>query len=472
MKARRLLFLLSIFFILTSCAALLEAPSQSSGVSMARLLFYAHSTSLAPDDIEFKISKMTLKGADGKSVSVFDESIIVSAGKLTSRQMLLRDAAVPPGSYSGAEIFISSASIRSAEGMANLSIPGTGGRVGLPLALNVKAGQTLVISFIWDPDNSVEKRYIFSPAIRLEPQIPSARDLLLFVSNSGSNYISVIDRSIERVIAATTVGRNPMGMALNSTGDLLYVVNAGTRNISVVDAQHYDVRDTIELTAGVSPADIAFMPDFEGSVEGKLYVVNRLSDDVSVISTLTKRVLKTIQVGRFPSHILPDAERKEVYVTNELSNNLSIISAVDDTVVSDIEVDNAPSGIALGDESVYVFNQGSNTISRISPSERAVVETFMVSRTPTRGLKAFSGRLFVSSATSDAIAFFDASNVTTTIISAGKRPLNIAADEKRNRLYVTNSGNSTVSIIDPVGERMVEQITVGKSPYGIINMDR
>jgi len=214
------------------------------------------------------------------------------------------------------------------------------------------------------------------------------------------------------------------------------------------------------------------MPDFEGSVEGKLYVVNRLSDDVSVISTLTKRVLKTVQVGRRPSHILPDEKRREVYVANELSNNLSVISAVDDTVVSNIEVDNAPSGIALGDESVYVFNQGSNTISRISPSERAVVETFMVSRTPTRGLKAFSGRLFVSSATSDTVTFFDASNVTTTIISAGKRPLDIAADEKRNRLYITNSGNSTVSIIDPVGERMVEQITVGKSPYGIINMDR
>ena len=471
MKALRILFLLSVFFILGSCAELLKAPSLSYPSSMARLLFYIHSTSLAPDDIEFTVSGMVLESPGKEAVNVLTEPVTINAKGITGRQLLLKEAFVPPGPYSAVKVFISSASVRSAEGMANLSTP-AGGEVSLPLSINPGEGESLVISVVWNPDNSVEKRYIFSPAMTLEPQTPSARDLLLFVSNSGSNYISVIDRSIERVIAATTVGRNPMGMALNSTGDLLYVVNAGTRNVSVVDAQHYDVRDTIELTAGVAPTDIAFMPDSEGSVEGKLYVVNRLSDDVSVISTLTKRVLKTVQVGRRPSHILPDEKRREVYVANELSNNLSVISAVDDTVVSNIEVDNAPSGIALGDESVYVFNQGSNTISRISPSERQVVETFMVSRTPTRGLKAFSGRLFVSSATSDTVTFFDASNVTTTIISAGKRPLNIAADEKRNRLYITNSGNSTVSIIDPVGERMVEQITVGKSPYGIINMDR
>jgi len=472
MKARRLLFLLSIFFILTSCAALLEAPSFSPGVSMARLLFYAHSTSLAPDDIEFKISKMTLEGTDGKSVNVFDESIIISAGELTSQQMLLRDAAVPPGSYSGAEIFISSASIRSAGGMANLSIPGTGGRVGLPLALNVKAGQTLVISFIWDPDNSVEKRYIFSPAIRLEPQIPSARDLLLFVSNSGSNYISVIDRSLERVIAATTVGGNPMGMALNSTGDILYVVNSQTRTVSLVDASNYDVKDTIEITSGVFPADITFVPDFEGSPEGKLYVANRLSNDVAVISTLSKRVLKTVQVGRRPSHISSDAKRKEVYVTNELSNSLSIISAFDDTVVANIEVDNAPAGIAVGAENVYVFNQGSNTISIISPSVRQVVDTIMVSKSPSRGLKAFSGRLFVASAASGTVTFFDTSDIVTNTVGVGKRPADIAADEKRNRLYITNYGESTVSILDPVGERAVNELTVGKNPYGIIQLDR
>ncbi|HLE08059.1 MAG TPA: hypothetical protein VI914_00330, partial [Thermodesulfobacteriota bacterium] len=252
MKALRILFLLSVFFILGSCAELLKAPSLSYPSSMARLLFYIHSTSLAPDDIEFTVSGMVLESPGKEAVNVLTEPVTINAKGITGRQLLLKEAFVPPGPYSAVKVFISSASVRSAEGMANLSTP-AGGEVSLPLSINPGEGESLVISVVWNPDNSVEKRYIFSPAIRLEPQIPSARDLLLFVSNSGSNYISVIDRSIERVIAATTVGRNPMGMALNSTGDLLYVVNAGTRNVSVVDAQHYDVRDTIELTAGVAP---------------------------------------------------------------------------------------------------------------------------------------------------------------------------------------------------------------------------
>jgi YVTN family beta-propeller protein len=64
------------------------------------------------------------------------------------------------------------------------------------------------------------------------------------------------------------------------------------------------------------------MPDQDSSIEGKLYIINTISNDVTVISTATKRILKTIAVGEKPSSIEADTTRREVYVTNEESNNV------------------------------------------------------------------------------------------------------------------------------------------------------
>ncbi|MBI5599504.1 MAG: hypothetical protein HY890_07175 [Deltaproteobacteria bacterium] len=438
----------------------------------SRVLFYMHSTSISPPDIEFTISEMAIESADGGWVKVMDKPASVSSIELAGRQMLLKEARVPPGDYRGMRVVVSSASMLRDGGRASLSLPTDGAKVYGLFEVSLAAGQSHVVSIAWNPYASVEKRVVFSPSIEFEPQAPSAMGLLLFVSNSAEDYISIIDRSLERVIGATTVGAKPMGMALNSTRDILYVVNSGSRTISIVDAASFTALDTLDITAGIEPVDIAFVPDFEGAIEGKLYVANRLSNDVAVISTTTKRVLKTIQTGRLPSHIASDAKRKEVYVTNELSNSLSIISAVDDSVAATVRVDSAPAGVAVGDSKVYVFNRGSSTISVVSPASRQVTETVMVSKRPARGLKAFGGRLFVVNTEDDTVTFFNASNVVTNTLDAGGGPVGLAVDERRNRLYVTNSSEDTVSVIDPIGERIIKELTVGKHPYGAVQLDR
>ena len=202
--------------------------------------------------------------------------------------------------------------------------------------------ESQVVSLAWDPDNSVEKGYRFAPSMSAEAQTPSSRSLLVFVSNSGSNYISVIDRSLERVIGAITVDENPEGMALNSTQDLLYVVNSSARTISVIDTARLSVIETIPLMVGLKPTDTVFMPDSPTSIDGRLYIINRMSNDVTVVGTLSKRVIKTIPVGTLPSAIAADAARREVYVANERSNNLTIIRTSDDSVAAQIRWTKGP----------------------------------------------------------------------------------------------------------------------------------
>jgi YVTN family beta-propeller protein len=458
--------------ILASCGEWPVEPPLPYQGSAARLLLYLHSTSIKPSDIEFTISWIGLEAGDGSLVRVVEGPVDLRAIDLVDRQILIKEAFVEPGSYKAIKMGISKASIKRGTGRASLALPQPGGEVSFPFDTRLDRKQSFVVSFIWNPDESVSKRVIFDPDIEVEPQTPSARRLLLFISNNASNYISIIDMSLERVIGAVTVGERPMGMALNSTNDILYVVDSGSRTISLVDTANFYVTDTVLLPAGIGPTEIVFMPDPSVSIEGKLYIVNSISRDVTVADTFTKRILGTIPVGEKPSAIAADTERREVYVTNEESNNLSIISAASDSVVSTVEVDNRPTGVTVGEEKIYVFNEGSSTISIISPSSRTVVETVSLVEPPKRGLKAFRERLFVTNTSTDTLTFLDSQNVISRTLPAGLGPLLLAGDEQRDRLYVTNYGGTTVTLFDPIRERRVKELTVGKSPYGAVLIER
>ncbi len=431
-----------------------------------------HSTSLIPPDISFTISEIKLQAEDNNWIKLMDGPIDIRSTGLIDRQILLKEAAVEPGQYKGLKLIISRASVMGRDGHVSLALPQPNGEVVIKSNIRLQRKESLAACLIWDTERSIEKGYIFQPSVEIEPQMPSARELLLFVSNSASNYISIIDRSLERVIGAVTVGDRPMGMVLNATQDRLYVVNSASRDISIVDITRFSVLDTIYLTAGILPVDIVNIPDDRNSIEGKLYIANRMSNDVTVVNTVAKRILKSIAVGTGPSAIAADAVRKEVYVTNERSNNLSIINAIDDTLVANITVDSRPTGIFVGKDKIYVFNEGSNGISIISPSLRKVVATISVEGPPKRGMQGFSNRLFVANTAANTLTFFNSQDVVTRTIPVGIMPTGLAGDEKRNRLYITNYGDNTVSLLDPIGERVLKELFVGKSPYGALLLER
>ncbi len=458
---------------LLSCTHL-STPQEAFPSKMARLIVYLHSTARThPPDITFTIAGIDVKkGEDEGWIKIVDGPVTVNSIDLASRQILLGEAGVNPGVYRAFRIRIARAEIVGTTGRASLALPEPDGAVFIDTSLVLSGHESVVISFEWDPEGSIGKGYRFQPVIKAEPQVPSARGLLLFISNSGSDYISIIDRSLERVSGAVTVGMNPLGMVLNSTQDILYVVNSGSRSISIVDTTQFYVQDTIPLTAGLGPSDIAFMPDVPGSIEGKLYIVNRISNDVTVVSTASKRILKTIQVGTSPSHIGVDIIRKEVYVTNRLSNDLSIISATSDSVVATIPVDRNPTGIIVGDDKLYVLNEGSSKISIISPSLRKVTSTISIVDPPVRGMYGFSNRLFVLSTRNSSVTFMNTLGVVTRTIQVGGKPIGIAGDEKRNRLYITDQADNRVMLVDPIGEKIVKELYVGKGPYGAVLLDR
>jgi YVTN family beta-propeller protein len=70
----------------------------------------------------------------------------------------------------------------------------------------------------------------------------------LWVVNAASNDLTVIDLAGRSLVAHIEVGDNPRGIVFSSEGTLAYVNNALAGSVSVVDAASYTVVDEIQVT--------------------------------------------------------------------------------------------------------------------------------------------------------------------------------------------------------------------------------
>ncbi|MGC1927950.1 MAG: hypothetical protein WA667_03175, partial [Candidatus Nitrosopolaris sp.] len=109
-----------------------------------------------------------------------------------------------------------------------------------------------------------------------------------------------------------------------------------------------------------------------------VYVVNRLSNTVSVIEGKTK--MPDIVVGGSPTGVAVNQNTRLAYVANRDSNTVSVIDGKTKTVVGDIQVDDSPHDVAVNPNTnmVYVANSGSNTTSVIDGKTNNVVKNVTV----------------------------------------------------------------------------------------------
>ena len=124
-----------------------------------------------------------------------------------------------------------------------------------------------------------------------------------------------------KVIQNITVGKNPAGVAFDSLNGYVYVTNRGSNNISVINGSTNKVIQSIAV--GSSPAGVAF-----DSLNGHMYVTNCCSNNVSVINGSTNKVIQSIAVGSGPVGVAFDSLNGNIYVANQGSNSVSVLGYV------------------------------------------------------------------------------------------------------------------------------------------------
>src|ERR1700736_1083162 len=119
-----------------------------------------------------------------------------------------------------------------------------------------------------------------------------------YISNAGSNSVSVIDTETNTVVGSPlTVGSQPAGVAVTPDGKYAYVTNNGSNAISIIDSVTNRVLGS-PITLGSQPAGIAITPDGKYAYVTNTNIQGFTGSTVSVIKTATNTVIGShITVG-------------------------------------------------------------------------------------------------------------------------------------------------------------------------------
>ena len=81
-----------------------------------------------------------------------------------------------------------------------------------------------------------------------------------YITNSGSNTVSVIDTATNTVVSTIPVGTTPFGVAVTPDGSKVYIANATSNTVSVIDTATNAVVSTIPVGSGPDAFGIFIQP--------------------------------------------------------------------------------------------------------------------------------------------------------------------------------------------------------------------
>ena len=228
------------------------------------------------------------------SVLKLDSAGIISQAK----DPISLPGSVPGGlalSKTGEKLFVASATANPAQNLSSeLSIVNL--QTGKSEKTLVVPGYPYAVTAMSEQANPKEKIYV----------------------SSEQGGVAVLDPANPDLSKKIETGDHPLGLLLNKAQDKLFVANSGSDTISVVDTSKDTVEKTILLRpaemrglAGATPTGLALSPD-----EHWLYVTLADYNAVAVVDLSNGSTKGYIPVGWYPTGIAVSQDGKSLFVAN------------------------------------------------------------------------------------------------------------------------------------------------------------
>ena len=294
-----------------------------------------------------------------------------------------------------------------------------------------------------------------------------AEPTLAVVLNSGDASVSLVDMKTRTVTKTMPIGKEPHHVMLTPDEKTLLVANAVGNDIALMNPLTGEVTGRIPKI--IDPYHIGYSPDNRWFITA----ANRL-DRVDIYSAngADLKLVKTIAVGKTPSHIAFTADSKLAFVTMQDSNDLAVIDLVNQTLLWKMPTGPAPAGLWMtpGDQYLLVGITGSDYVQVIDWRNRREVKKIFTGK----GAHNFRPQgdrkhVFVTNRIASSISLINMQTLEKvgdiTGLPAGPDDMELTPDGKQ--LWVTFRFARKAGVIDVPTMKLVSVIPVGKSPHGI-----
>ncbi len=314
---------------------------------------------------------------------------------------------------------------------------------------------------------------------------PTANEVYVVNSGpvAGSGSLSVINAEINTVVATIPLHRQPVSIEIDADGKLAYIANSGSNSVSVVDLKNR--RELSQVGVGEEPVAARLSPD------GKtLIVANKRGNSVSVFNaaTMTLRAVFSGCPGAGNPVVLPDSSK--IFVPCTSGHQVMAIAlahasqpaspqataaqttpAQPDRLEALMDVGHSPIHLALKPDGgeVFAVNSGSDSISEIITGTDDVQGAYMMGDNPVAGLVSRDNSLLY-------VANQRSSNVIVYAINDGRRagwvrvgdgPSAMAFSAAGHLLFVVDTRSGDVALVRTASMSLFTLLPAGRSPNAV-----
>ncbi|MBB3177672.1 YVTN family beta-propeller protein [Variovorax sp. Sphag1AA] len=290
--------------------------------------------------------------------------------------------------------------------------------------------------------------------------------------NSLDATVSVIDPASWTEKVRIPTGKEPHHLYLSPDETSLIVANSAGDSLTFLNPRTAEVQRVVYGI--IDPYHLRFSPDMKWFVTAG----NRLNHvDVYRWDGKEPKLVKRIPTGKTPSHIWIDPRSTTAYVTMQDSDELIAVDLATQSIRWRM-----PTGPMPAD--IYGIHDGKTLLVGLTGSDGVQVfdvagpQPKLVGKLPTgKGAHAFrsagDGRsVFVSNRVANTISRIDIATLKVTdtyAVPGGPDCMDVSADGKT--LYVTSRWAKKLTVVDLVGNKVLRQVNVGRSPHGVWTLD-
>jgi YVTN family beta-propeller protein len=310
-----------------------------------------------------------------------------------------------------------------------------------------------------------------------------------YVSNEDGESVTVLDTVKGDVVATVNVGKRPRGLKLSHDGKRLYVAVSGLPKCPPSEPDEECAKLKHDLAAdGIAVIDTATLKltgllkagsdpeQFDLSKDGqRLFISNEDTGTVSVLDVKSGAVVGSVPVGAEPEGVRVTPNGKWVLVTSESANSISILDTGSLKLLKSVAVGKRPRDTAItpDNRTAYISGEADASLYTTSLPEGAAASRLMQFRSQDRpmglALDARRKRIYVSTGRGGTVAVVDLQGPKLLEeIPVGARPWGIALSHDGRTLYTANGSSNDVTVIDTGTLKVTRKIKVGSSPWGIV----
>lgn len=170
----------------------------------------------------------------------------------------------------------------------------------------------------------------------------------LYVTSEVASLVHVIDVASAKVVKNIKVGKRPRRMAITPDGKELWVTNELDASVSIVNTADHSVSSTLKFQVKGARAEDITPVGITMTRDGKrAFVALGRANHVAFIDVAGRKVTDLVLVGKRAWNVALDKAEARLWVVNGLSDDVTVVDVPGAKAIKSIPVGRVPYGVVV-----------------------------------------------------------------------------------------------------------------------------